>query len=108
MAQPARFPPFRDPSVTFGSEGVCQVENLTSFRTPDLHFPPSVAPLRKVSEMTPKRVSEYFPKCVSDFAEIRRRRTKARLKYFWIIATLEKAPPFQGAARLPPTPPTTK
>ena len=71
MAQPARFPPFRDPSVTSGSEGVCQVENLTSFRTPDLHFPPSVAPLRKVSEMTPKRVSEYFPKCVSDFAEIR-------------------------------------
>ena len=49
-----------------------QVENLTSFRTPDLHFPPSVAPLRKVSEMTLKRVSEYFPKCVSDFAEIRR------------------------------------
>ena len=47
------------------------IKNLTSIRTLNYNFWRSVAPLRKLSKLSPKRLSEYFPKCVSDFAEIR-------------------------------------
>ena len=59
--------------VAFGSEGMSfsPIKNLTSIRTLIYNFGCSVAPLRKVSELSPKRLSEYFPKRVSDFAEIR-------------------------------------
>jgi len=47
------------------------IKSLTSIRTLDYKFCRNVASLWKVSGLSPKRLSEYFPKRVSDFAEIR-------------------------------------
>jgi len=70
MAHSARLQTSASPTAPMS---FLHIKNLTSIRTLNYNLERSVAPLRKASELSPKRLSEYFPKCVSDFAEMRTR-----------------------------------
>jgi len=52
-----------------------------------------------VSELSPKRLSEYFPKCVSDFTEIRKSGLSAQRVYQDLLAELNFAGSYQCVKR---------